>query len=185
MTIETASGMHDLKLYIRDGKVSSVSADMGFAEYRSCKIPVKSDLAEIINSPVEIAEKSYNITALSVGNPHCVVFCDEIDSLNLSEIGPKFEYADIFPERINTEFVRVINKNTLRMRVWERGNGETLACGTGAYAAVSAACKNGLCSKGKDVTVKLAGGDLIVNYTDEKITLTGNTVLVFEGEFEY
>lgn len=185
ITIETASGMHNLKLYIRDGKVSSVSADMGFAEYRSCKIPVKSDLAEIINSPVEIAEKSYNITALSVGNPHCVVFCDEIDSLNLSEIGPKFEYADIFPERINTEFVRVINKNTLRMRVWERGNGETLACGTGACAAVSAACKNGLCSKGKDITVKLAGGDLIVNYTNEKITLTGNTVLVFEGEFEY
>ena len=185
MAIETVSGIHNLKLYIRDGKVSSVSADMGAANFKASEIPVKSNLDEIINSPVNIAGNSYNITALSVGNPHCVVFCDEIDSLNLSDIGPKFEYADIFPERINTEFVRVINKNTLRMRVWERGNGETLACGTGACAAVGAALKNGLCDYGKDVTVKLSGGDLIVNYTDNAITLTGNTVLVFEGEFEY
>ena len=185
MTIETASGVHNLKLYIRDGKVSSVSADMGSAEYKAALIPVKSQNDELISSPVKIAGKSYSITALSVGNPHCVVFCDELDSLKLSELGPQFEYADIFPERINTEFVRVINKTTLRMRVWERGNGETLACGTGACAAVAAACKNGLCEPGKDVTVKLDGGDLIVNYTDEKITLTGNTVLVFEGEFEY
>ena len=107
------------------------------------------------------------------------------NSLNLKKIGPEFEYADIFPERINTEFVRVINKNLLRMRVWERGNGETLACGTGACAAVAAACRNGFCEMGKDITVKLAGGDLIINYTDDTITLTGNTVLVFEGEFEY
>ena len=185
MSIETASGVHSLKLYIRDGKVSSVSADMGRADYTSGRVPIKSDLDEVINAPVKIAGKSYSITALSVGNPHCVVFCDEIDSIDLSKTGPEFEYADIFPERINTEFVRVINKNLLRMRVWERGNGETLACGTGACAAVSAACKIGLCEKGKDVTVKLAGGDLIVNCTDEKITLTGNTVLVFEGEFEY
>ena len=185
MAIETANGIHSLKLYIRDGKVSSVSADLGAASFEPREIPVKSDLEGIINSPVRIAGKIYNVTALSVGNPHCVVFCDEIDSLNLLKIGPKFEYADIFPERINTEFVRVINKNTLRMRVWERGNGETLACGTGACAAVGAACKNGLCDYGKDITVKLAGGDLIVNYTDEAITLTGNTVLVFEGEFEY
>ena len=185
MTIETASGVHSLKLYIRDGKVSSVSVDMGKACYKAEKIPVKADSREITDMPVTIGKDSYNITALSVGNPHCVVFCDELDSLNLEKIGPKFEYADIFPERINTEFVRVINKNLLRMRVWERGNGETLACGTGACAAVAAACKNGFCETGKDITVKLSGGDLIVNYTDEKITLTGNTVLVFEGEFEY
>lgn len=185
ITIETASGVHGLKLYIRDGKVSSVSANMGIAEYRADKIPAKSDFEEIINSPVKIAGSSYNITALSVGNPHCVIFCDEIDSLKLSELGPRFEYSDIFPERVNTEFVRVINKNTLRMRVWERGNGETLACGTGACAAVCAACKNGLCEYGKDVTVKLAGGDLIVNCSENAITLTGNTILVFEGEFEY
>ena len=185
MTVETVSGVHNLKLYIRDGKVSSVSADMGRAQYESKNIPVKVDADEVINLPVTIDGKDYSITALSVGNPHCVIFCDEIDSLPLSETGPKFEYADIFPERINTEFVRVINKTTLRMRVWERGNGETLACGTGACAAVCAACRNGLCDYGKDVTVKLAGGDLTVNCTDERITLTGNTVLVFEGEFEY
>lgn len=185
MTIESASGVHNLKLYIRDGKVSSVMADMGKASFEAKKIPVRTASTEIINMPVTIDGKSVNITALSVGNPHCVIFCDELDSLELSKIGPKFEYADIFPERINTEFVRVINKNLLRMRVWERGNGETLACGTGACAAAIAACKIGLCEMGKDVTVKLSGGDLIVNYTDERITLTGNTVLVFEGEFDY
>ena len=185
MTVETASGVHSLKLYIRDGKVSSVSADMGRAEYRADLIPVKAKTDELINAPVRIAGKNYNITALSVGNPHCVIFKDELESLDISQVGPEFEYADIFPERINTEFVRVINKTALRLRVWERGNGETLACGTGACAAVAAACKNGLCEPGRDITVKLDGGDLTVNYTDEKITLTGNTVLVFEGEFEY
>ena len=185
MSIETGNGVHNLKLYIRDGKVSSVSVDMGKACYKAKNIPVISDSEEVINKPVKIGSNSYNITAVSVGNPHCVVFCDAIDSLDLADLGTKFEYADIFPERINTEFVRIINKNTLRMRVWERGNGETLACGTGACAAVAAACKNGFCESGRDITVKLAGGDLTVNYTDDKITLTGNTVLVFEGMFDY
>ena len=185
MSIETVSGVHNLKLYIRDGKVSSVSVDMGRGNFNAKDVPVKTEAKEVINMPVKIDKKSYNITALSVGNPHCVVFCDEIDSLNLAKIGPKFEYSSLFPERINTEFVRVINKNLLRMRVWERGNGETLACGTGACAAVAAACKIGLCDIGKDITVKLAGGDLTVNYTEDTITLTGNTVSVFEGEFEY
>ncbi|MBR4172913.1 MAG: diaminopimelate epimerase, partial [Clostridia bacterium] len=185
MAIETASGVHNLKLYIRDGKVSSVSADMGSASFDAKKVPVKTNLDELINAPVKIGGKEYHITALSVGNPHCVVFESEIDSINLRETGPKFEYSDLFPERVNTEFVRVINKTTLRMRVWERGNGETLACGTGACAAAIAASKIGLCEMGKDITVKLSGGDLIVNCTEDKITLTGNTVLVFEGEFEY
>lgn len=120
-----------------------------------------------------------------MGNPHCVVFSDSIDSIDLKTVGPEFEYAEIFPERINTEFVRVVNPTTLRMRCWERGNGETLACGTGACAAVAAAVKNGYCRKNTDITVKVDGGDLIVNYSDDKVILYGNAVTVFTGEFEY
>ena len=114
-----------------------------------------------------------------------MVFCDSIDNIDIGTIGPKFENAPIFPERINTEFVRAVNSNTLKMRVWERGNGETSACGTGACAAVAAACVNGKCRKGEDITVKVKGGDLTVNYTDERIILTGDAVLVFEGITEY
>ncbi len=185
ISIETVSGIYDLKLYLRDGKVSSVSVNMGKADLSAKSLPAAVSEDRLINSPVVIGRKEYRVTCCSVGNPHCVVFCDSLDGLDLASIGPQFEYAEIFPERINTEFVRVINKTTLRMRVWERGNGETLACGTGACAAVIAAVENGYCEKGVDITVKLLGGDLTVNYTEEKILLTGNAVMVFEGEFEY
>ena len=185
ISVETASGIYRMKLYLRDGKVSSVSVDMGKAEFASKAIPVNTSEDKMINSSIDIGGNKYSVTCLSVGNPHCVVFSDTIDSLDLETIGPKFECAEIFPERINTEFVRVINSTNLRLRVWERGNGETLACGTGACAAAVAAVENGYCEKGKDITVKLLGGELIVNYTDEKIMLTGNAVMVFEGEFEY
>ena len=111
-----------------------------------------------------------------------MVFTDAIDGLDLDEIGPQFELSEIFPERVNTEFVRVINPTTLRLRVWERGSGETLACGTGACAAVAAAVKIGLCPAGKDILVKLPGGDLIVNDAKDHIVLSGETVLSFEGE---
>ncbi len=127
----------------------------------------------------------YRITCASIGNPHCVVFCEDIDSLNLEKIGPDFENAEYFPERVNTEFVRVVNENTLRMRVFERGNGEPWACGTGACTAVVAATEKGLFKKGMDITAKLIGGDLTVNYTDERVTLTGDAVLVYEGFFEF
>ena len=120
-----------------------------------------------------------------MGNPHCVVFCDGIDSLDLDKLGPLFENADIFPERTNTEFVRIVNRDTLRARVFERGNGETLGCGTGACAAVVAAAENGYLEKGSDITVKLPGGDLTVNYTDDGVVLTGDAVMVFEGTYEY
>ena len=173
ITVETASGIYKLKLYLRDGKVNSVSVHMGKAKL------------DRINQPQTIAGESYNITSVNVGNPHCVVFCDKLDALDLTAIGPKFEYADIFPHRVNTEFVRIINSNVIRMRVWERGNGETLACGTGACAAVAAAVENGYCDMGKDITVKLLGGDVTVNYNEGDIVLTGSAVLVYEGQFEY
>lgn len=185
--IEVGGNVHELKLYTRDGKVSSVTVDMGKVRFAAKDIPLalKDPAAKMINQPLKVVGEEFNVTCLSVGNPHCVTFTEGLDKLWLEKIGPEFEHHAMFPERINTEFVRPVNSNTLRMRVWERGNGETLACGTGACAAVAAAVVNGLCDKGSDVTVKLLGGDLVVNYTDERVTLTGSVTTVFEGTFEY
>lgn len=185
ITVETASGVKVLELFTRNGKVSSVTVNIGKAALAPDKIPVTLDGDNVINRAVSIADGKYNITCCSVGNPHCVVFVDNVDRIDIQKIGPQFENADIFPERINTEFVRVVNARTLKMRVWERGNGETLACGTGACAAVIAAVENGFCKKGEDITVKLRGGDLVVNYTDDCVKLTGDCNLVFTGEIEY
>ncbi|MCD7722454.1 MAG: carbamoyl-phosphate synthase large subunit [Clostridiales bacterium] len=185
ITIETASGVRALTLFTRDGKVSSVTVDMGKAVLSPAKIPVKSDKDKIINMPVKIGGCEFKISCVSMGNPHCVVFVNNVDRVDIEKWGGKFENADIFPERVNTEFVRIVNNRTIKMRVWERGNGETPACGTGAAAAVVAAVENGHCKKGVDITVKLRGGDLIVNYTDEKVTLTGDCNLVYTGEIEY
>ena len=185
MKIETASGVKSLHLFTRNGKVSSVTVDMGKAEFKPALIPVTLDGESIINRKAVFGGKEYNITCVSVGNPHCVVFVDNVDKINIEEVGPQFEASRLFPERVNTEFARIVNSRTIKMRVWERGNGETPACGTGACAVVAAAVKNGFCKKGEDITVKLRGGDLIVNYTDECITLTGDCNLVYKGEIEY
>ncbi len=186
MTIETAEGIHRLKLYTREGKAGTVSVDMGEVNWDSGLIPANlENRKEIVDVPYRIAGETYRITALSVGNPHCVVFVDRLDQLNLRDIGPAFEYADIFPDRINTEFVRVADAYTLRVRVYERGNGETLACGTGACAAVAAAIRNGYCKEGTDIHVKLPGGDMDVRMENGRIILTGGASIVFEGDFEY
>lgn len=183
--IETASGIRHLSLFTRNGKVSSVTVDMGKAQLKPNHIPVLAQGDKIISYPATIGDTEYKINCCAVGNPHCVVFVDNVDRVKLEEVGPQFENAAIFPERINTEFVRVVNPTTLKMRVWERGNGETQACGTGACAAVICAVENGYCNKGENITVKVKGGDLIVNYTDEKVTLTGDCSLVYKGEIEY
>jgi len=185
MTIETAVGVKSLLLYIRNGKANTISVGMGKADLDTKSLPTTLPGSTIINRPVDIADGTYNITCASVGNPHCVVFCDDPSSLDLEKLGPKFEHAAYFPERINTEFVRIVNDDTLRMRVYERGNGETVACGTGACAAVIAATENGYVEKGKDITVKLVGGDLVVNYSDHEVILTGDAVMVYEGVVEY
>ncbi len=185
VTIETESGLRVLRLYTRNQKVTLVSVEMGKADLRASSLPTTLEQERIIDYPVTIGDQQYRITCVSMGNPHCVVFHDRIESLDLESIGPQFENAPIFPGRVNTEFIRVVNKNMIKMRVWERGNGETLACGTGACAAVVAAVENGFCYKGEDVTVKLPGGDLTVNYQDSGVVLTGNTKLVFNGTFAY
>ncbi len=185
LSIETGSGVHRMRLFLRDGKVSSVAVDMGVANLNSRDIPALVEESRMVDYPLSIAGTTYRVTAVNVGNPHCVVFQDAIDDLDLDRIGPQFEFAPVFPDRVNTEFVRVVNKTTLRMRVWERGNGETLACGTGACAAAVAAVENGLCSANTDIRVKLMGGDLIVNVQEDRIILSGSALMVFEGEFEY
>ncbi len=185
LTVETLSGVKKLKLYSISGSVTSVCVDMGKAILEPAKIPVNIDGKDAINVPVTIGGKDWLISCISVGNPHCVVFVDHLEALDLEKIGPAFENADIFPERTNTEFIRVVNKSTIKMRAWERSNGETWSCGTGACAAVVAACENGLCNKGDDIIVKLHGGDLIVNYTDDTVMLTGNANLVYKGTAEY
>ena len=185
MTVESASGIHLLRLYLRDGKVSSVEVDMGKASLDPKDLPAAiSNTSSFVDLPVPIGGELWRVTGVAVGNPHAVVFCDALDALDLSQIGPAFEHAPLFPERVNAEFVRILGKTELRARVWERGNGETMACGTGACAAVVAAVENGYCEKGADVTVHLPGGDLTVNYTDDRVLLTGSAVMIFEGSFE-
>ncbi len=184
MDIETGSGVKDLRLYTRNGKVTTVSVGMGKASVLVKDIPTTIKEEKVIDYPLSVGGKTYNITLVSTGNPHCVVFTDYVDGFDVKGIGPLFENAPEFPERINTEFIRVVNSNTIKMRVFERGNGETWACGTGACAAVVAAVENGYCKKGDDITVKLKGGDLVVKYTDDKLILTGNAELVYQGFIE-
>ena len=158
---------------------------MGKAILDPKEIPVISDDI-MINKPVMVNGKEYKLTAVSMGNPHAVCFVDDVDSLDLEKIGPDFENLSIFPERVNTEFVKVIDDKTLQMRVWERGSGETFACGTGTCATVVAACLNGICKKDTDVTVHLIGGNLIIRYCEDgTVFMTGKAETAYEGVFEY
>nr|WP_316620566.1 carbamoyl-phosphate synthase large subunit [uncultured Ruminococcus sp.] len=185
ITIETLSGIKSLKAYTTDGEVKTLRVDMGKAILDPKQIPVDLSGDKVVDRRVTIGMQDYRITCVSMGNPHCVVFVDsDIDNINLEEIGPLFENDPIFPERVNTEFVTVLNDKTIKMRVWERGSGETWACGTGACAVAVAACENGFCKKGDDIKIKLKGGDLIINYTDETVYMTGNAEKVYEGEVE-
>lgn len=184
MTIETLSGIKKLNLYTKNGLVSSVRVDMGKAELKPEKIPVNLPGESIISRKVVIGDREYAITCVSMGNPHCVVFCEDVDSLKLSQTGPLFEYNPLFPDRVNTEFVQVIGENHIKIRVWERGSGETLACGTGACAAAVASVLNGYCRKDADILVQLLGGDLIIRYTDDTVYMIGECKKVFDGEVE-
>lgn len=185
ITVETLSGIKTLDLYPENGKVKTVRVDMGAAMLSPKDIPVYLDGERIVDAPLVIDEKVYHITCVSMGNPHCVVFVKEdVDSLDLERIGPKFENNPLFPERVNTEFVNILSDGTLKMRVWERGSGETWACGTGACAVGVTAVLSGLFKKGEDITVHLRGGDLVINYTDQTVLMTGPATTVFEGTID-
>ena len=183
--VETSSGIRTVKVHTANHRVTSATVDMGRASLHMNAFRFTIPEETVVDYPVRIGGSPYRITCVDVGNPHCVVFADRVDAVDVEHVGPRFEHAPYFPERINTEFIRVVNPATIKMRVWERGSGETMACGTGACAAVVAAVANGLCEKGTDVTVRARGGDLIVNYTDERVTLTGDAKIVFTGEIEY
>lgn len=183
-TAETLSGIKKLEFsFGADGLVSTVRVDMGKPELDGKKIPSAFSGESVINAPLEVGGKTYGVTLVSMGNPHCVVFADP-EKTDVEKIGVKFENHAAFPDRINTEFVKVVGKNELSMRVWERGSGETFACGTGACAAAVAAVLNGLCEKNRGITVHLRGGDLEIIYTDETVFMTGPATLVFTGEIK-
>ena len=185
ITIETKGGIKELKLTVEDEKVTWVRVDMEAPVMEASRIPaIYDNLDEIIDQPVIVDGKAYKITCVSMGNPHGVVFVDSVDNLDLEKIGPKFENHPMFPDRVNTEFIEVIDENTLKMRVWERGAGETLACGTGACASAYAAYLTH--RTGNKVLVHLTGGDLQIEYDEEKNTIymTGPAVKVFDGEIE-
>ncbi len=187
ISLETNSGIKYLTLYPdANNKIESVKVDMGKAILVPREIPVNSDLERFIAQPVTVDGKEYAMTCVSMGNPHAVVFLPEVDSLDLKKIGPSFEHHELFPDRVNTEFVRVIDDHTLQMRVWERGSGETFACGTGTCATVVAAVLNGFCKKEEEILVHLRGGDLrIIYHEDDTVTMIGPATYVFEGKMEY
>ncbi len=183
ISVETLSGIKYLKLNIKDGKVSTVRVNMGAPEFCPSKIPVKLEGDIIKMHPVDIDGREYRITCVSMGNPHCITYdIDDVDGMDIEKIGPCFERAAIFPEQVNTEFIEVIDRDTLKMRVWERGSGETLACGTGACAAAVSTIVNGMCND--TVTVKLRGGDLNITWDRSKNTvyMEGPAETVFAGE---
>jgi len=182
--IETNSGIKTLKMVLKDGVAVAARVDMGKAVLNPAEIPVLLDGDSVIDRPVEIGGQEYRITCVSMGNPHCVVFVDDVETLDLPAIGKQFEFNPIFPDRVNTEFVQVLGRNKLKMRVWERGSGETLACGTGTCATVVAATLCGYCDKGVPVEVALRGGKLTIEYTDETVYMTGEAVTVFKGEID-
>lgn len=187
ISLETNSGIKYLTLYPgADNKIESVKVDMGKAILVPKDIPVNSDLDRFIAQPVTVDGKEYAMTCVSMGNPHAIVFLPDVNSLDLEKIGPSFEHHPLFPDRVNTEFVRVIDDHTLQMRVWERGSGETFACGTGTCATVVAAVLNGYCKKEEEILVHLRGGDLrIIYHEDETVTMIGPATYVFEGKMEY
>ncbi len=183
ITLETKSGIKKLALFPENGIVKTVLVDMGKAILRPADIPMKADGESFINKPISVNGKEVSITAVSMGNPHAVTYADDTDSLELEKIGPFFENHHLFPERVNTEFIRIIDESSMQMRVWERGSGETLACGTGACAAAVASVLNGYFEYEKEITVRLRGGDLFITYkSDGTVLMRGPAETVFTGE---
>lgn len=184
MDIETASGIKHMELSTMGGKVSRVSVFMGKAELDPTKIPVNTKKEKVVAEKVELAGNFREITCVSMGNPHCVLFYPNIENAPVTELGPEIEHDSLFPARVNVEFVQVIDRRTIRMRVWERGTGETMACGTGACAGAVASVECGYCDKDTDIRVILPGGDLMVRYNEDNVIMTGAAAKVYDGIVE-
>ena len=181
LSVETLAGIKYLKLFVENGSVQQATVNMGKPVLTPQLIPVDSTGDDFINKAITVGGQEYAITCVSMGNPHAVTYMDDVAGLEIEKIGPLFEHHPIFPRRTNTEFVKVIDRKTLQMRVWERGAGETLACGTGACATLVASVLNGLCER--KATVRLLGGDLEIewNEADGCVYMTGGATTVFEG----
>lgn len=182
ISIETKSGIKFIKLTASDGRAELAQVNMGAPVLKAEKIPAVSNSREIIGEPIEIDGEVYHMTCVSMGNPHAVVYVEDVKKVQIERTGPLFENHPCFPDRVNTEFVHVIDENTIEMRVWERGSGETLACGTGACASAVASILNGYTKD--EVTVKLLGGDLKIRWDKKEnlVYMTGPAEIVFEGE---
>ena len=186
ISLETLSGIKYINIYKTDGKFTSAQVNMGSPMLKSRDIPALIESDTVISHPLEVGGKVYSVTCLSMGNPHCVVFSENIDSVNIQKIGAEFENHPAFPDRINTEFVQPISASRIKMRVWERGAGETLSCGTGACAAAVACILNGYCKRNTDIKISLRGGELSVKWSaDGNVYLTGSAQTVFTGEIAY
>jgi diaminopimelate epimerase len=183
LRVETDAGIKTLELEVSNGKVQSVDVDMGEPILESARIPALFDASTVIDAPLEVGSEVHRVTCVSMGNPHCVLFVDDVDGLDLATIGPRFEHHPRFPSRINTEFVQVLSPREVKMRVWERGSGETAACGTGACAAAVAAALTRRTER--SVRVHLLGGDLDIEWrSNGHVFMRGEAVEVFTGEFE-
>ena len=185
ITVESFGKVKYLDLTVENGKVVLVKVNMGAPILEAAKIPVVSEKEQVINEPLLVDGKEYRITGVSMGNPHAIKYIDDVKGLDIEKIGPKFEFHPAFPDRVNTEFAKVLDDHTVEMRVWERGSGETLACGTGACAVAVASILNGYV-KEEEVTVKLLGGDLKIYWDREEnlVYMTGPAAVVFDGEIE-
>jgi len=184
ITIETLAGIKVLELKIENREVVLARVDMGEPILTPKNIPVEGNKERFISEPIEIDGKIYNVTAVSMGNPHAITYVDDVESFPLFQVGPKMETNQLFPRKVNAEFVQVVNRSTLKMRVWERGAGETLACGTGASAVLVASVLNGISERA--ATIKLLGGDLFIEWSekDNHVYMTGPAVKVFDGEID-
>ncbi len=185
ISVETRSGIKLIKMNVENGKVVSARVNMGEPILEAEKIPTKFDGENVIRQKLTIDEKEYEVTCVSMGNPHCIVYVDDVKDIDLEKIGPKFENNEMFPERINTEFVHVVSDTELDMRVWERGSGETLACGTGSCAVTVASVLCGYCKRNTEIKINLLGGTLTDIWTDGgDVYMTGPAATVCTGEIE-
>ena len=182
--MNTKSGIKYLDLQVDNGKVNMVTVNMGAPELVPANIPVKSDKDILVKEPIEVDGVTYEMTCVSMGNPHCIVFVEDTATFPLEKVGPEFEQHEVFPNRVNAEFIEVLDRKTVNMRVWERGSGETLACGTGACASTVACILNGLTED--EITLHLLGGDLKVRWDRDAnlVYMTGPAKVVFDGEIQ-
>lgn len=185
ISVETRSGIKLIKMNVENGKVVSARVNMGEPILEAEKIPTKFDGESVVRQKLTIDGKEYEVTCVSMGNPHCIVYVDDVKDIDLEKIGPKFENNEMFPERINTEFVHVVSDTELDMRVWERGSGETLACGTGSCAVTVASVLCGYCKRNTEIKINLLGGTLTDIWTDGgDVYMTGPAATVCTGEIE-